>query len=253
MTKKDDESKKNLSSAIIGHTGYIGKFIKENKRDIKYFYNSKNINKITNKLFDIVYLTAPSSLKFYANKFPKKDKKNIISLINFLKNIKCNKIIYFSSTDINNAKINKNNFYGLNRLKIEKFIKKNFKKYLIIRLPSLFGGNLKKNFFYDILNNKPLKFYNSKTKLQWYFLENIFKDIEYLEKSNIKVVNLVSEPISCLEITKYLKINNMSFDDNLPVYNYNYKYLSKKIKIKYFYTKQQILRKMKLIYYNSQN
>ena len=253
MTKKDNELKKNLGSAVIGHTGYIGKFIKKNKRDIKYFYNSQNISKITNKLFNIVYLTAPSSLKFYANKFPKKDKKNIINLINLLKKIKCNKIIYFSSTDINNAKKNKNNFYGFNRLEIEKFIKKNFKKYLIIRLPSLFGGNLKKNFFFDILNNKSLKFYNSKTKLQWYFLENIFKDINYLEKSKIRVVNLVSEPISCLEITKYLKINHLSFNDNLPIYNYNYKYLNKKIKTEYFYTKKQILKKMKLIYYNYQN
>ena len=250
MIKKDSEVKKILGSAIIGHTGYIGKFIKENRADIKNFYNSQNINKIRNNLFDIVYLTAPSSLKFYANKFPKEDHKNIISLINHLKKIKCNKIIYFSSTDINNAKKNKNNFYGLNRLKIEKFIKKNFKKYLIIRLPSLFGGNLKKNFFYDILNNKPLKFYNSKTKLQWYFLGNIFKDINYLEKSRIRVANLVSEPISCLEITKYLKIKNLGFDDNLPVYNYNYKYLIKKNKMKYLYTKKQILRKMKLIYSN---
>ena len=72
MIKKDTEEKKILGSAIIGHTGYIGKFIKENRADIKNFYNSQNINKIRNNLFDIVYLTAPSSLKFYANKFPKK-------------------------------------------------------------------------------------------------------------------------------------------------------------------------------------
>ena len=52
MTKKDNELKKNLGSAVIGHTGYIGKFIKKNKRDIKYFYNSQNISKITNKLFN---------------------------------------------------------------------------------------------------------------------------------------------------------------------------------------------------------
>jgi len=42
----------------------------------------------------------------------------------------------------------------------------------------------------------------------------------------------------------------LGFDDNLPVYNYNYKYLIKKNKMKYLYTKKQILRKMKLIYFN---
>ena len=34
------------------------------------------------------------------------------------------------------------------------FIKKNFKDHLIIKLPSLFGDNHKKGYFYDLCNKK---------------------------------------------------------------------------------------------------
>ena len=248
MKKSDHSSKKKLNSAIIGHTGYIGSFLKKQKKDINHFYNSKNINKINNNFFDTVYLTAPSSLKYHANKFPKKDKKNVLNLIESLKNLSCNKIIYFSSTDIVDAKNNNKNYYGLNRLKIENFIKKKFKNYLIIRLPSLFGGSLKKNFFYDILNNKSLKFYNSETKLQWYYLENIFNDINYLDKKKINIANLVSEPIKCIEITEFLQLTDLTFDNNLPIYKYNIKNTNSHDKKKYFYNKEQILKKMKINY-----
>jgi hypothetical protein len=250
--KKKDHNKKNLNSAIIGYTGYIGSFLKKQKKDIKHLYNSKNINKLNNNFFDTVYLTAPSSLKYHANKFPQKDKRNVLKLIKNLKNFKCNKIIYFSSTDIIDARRNKKNYYGLNRLKIENFIKKRFKNYLIIRLPSLFGGKLRKNFFYDILNNKLLKFYNSRTELQWYYLENIFKDISFLSKKKTKTVNLVSEPISCKEIANFLKIENLTFNNNLPIYKYNIKDNNRYNKSKYFYTKEEILKKMKINYKKSQ-
>ena len=234
-------------NAIIGHTGYIGNFIKKKSKKISHLYNSKNIQKIKNKFFDIVYLAAPSSLKYYANKFPKKDKDNIIKLIQKLKYLQCNKIIYFSSTDILYAKKSKKNFYGINRLKIENFIKKNFKNYLIIRLPSLFGGKLKKNFYYDILKKKSLKYYNSKTELQWYYLENILKDIKHLNKKKYKIVNLISEPISCGEIAEYLKIKNLTFNKYQTIHKYNIKNNNRPNKKKYFYTKKQILKKMKII------
>jgi len=247
MSKKKNyyNSSKN---AIIGHTGYIGSFIKKKNKKISYFYNSKNIDKINHEFFNIVYLAAPSSLKYHANLFPKKDKNNVLKLIKNLKNLQCNKIIYFSSTDIPYSKKNKKNYYGKNRLEIENFIKKNFKSYLIIRLPSLFGGKLKKNFYFDILKNKSLKYYNFKTELQWYYLENIFKDINYLVNKKYKIVNLVSEPISCGEITKYLKINNLTFNKHQTIHKYNIKGNNKSSKKKYFYTKEQILKKMKLIY-----
>ena len=232
--------------ALIGYNGYIGSFlIKKKKFSLKF--NSKNINLIKNKEINNLYLAAPSSLKYFANQHPKKDKKNIKNLIHFLKNTKCKKIIYFSTIDICYQK-KKTDHYGANRKYLENFIKKNFKKHLIIRLPGLFGWNLRKNFFYDILKNHSLKYHNSKTKLQWYFLENIFKDINYLNKKKIKLINLVSEPIQLSEIVNFLNHKIKDFSEKQLIHKYNFKINSIKIPKKYYQSKMQILKKMKLIY-----
>ena len=88
------------------------------------------------------------------------------------------------------------NIYGYNRLRIENFIRDNFDDYLIVRLPALFGWKLKKNFFFDILNSKSLKYYNKKTSFQWYFIEWIIKDLKYALKNKIKTINFQKKTYS---------------------------------------------------------
>ena len=46
----------------------------------------------------------------------------------------------------------KNDDYGRNRYYVEKFVNSHFANCTIIRLPSLFGKGLKKNFIYDLLH-----------------------------------------------------------------------------------------------------
>jgi hypothetical protein len=231
--------------ALIGYSGYIGSFLRKKKK-FSLKYNSKNIRSIKNEEINDLYLAAPSALKYFANSHPNKDKQNIKNLIKYLKKINCKKIIYFSTIDACHPK--KNDYYGTNRKYLENFIKKNFKNHLIIRLPGLFGWNLRKNFFYDILKNNSLKFHNSKTELQWYFIENILKDIKFLKKKKIKLINLVSEPIALDKIANYLNHKTCDFNQKEKIYKYNFKMKSVKIKKKYNQSKIQILKKMKLVY-----
>jgi hypothetical protein len=46
---------------------------------------------LKNKKFNYIYLAAPGSKRYLANKYPKKDKKNIFKLISVLKKVKCKK------------------------------------------------------------------------------------------------------------------------------------------------------------------
>ena len=217
---------KNTSEkAIIGFNGYIGSYLTK-KIKFKFKYNSKNISLLKKKKFNEAYIAAPHSLKYWAIKNPTKDTNIVDNFIENLKNLKTKKIIYFSSTDIytNKHNVNENskiikknlNIYGYNRLRIEKYIIKNFKNYLIIRLPALFGWNLKKNFFYDLLNSKKFKFYNKNTFLQWYCIEWLDKDLKVIKKKKINLINLVSEPVSLNEITNYLGYES-SFSKTKPI------------------------------------
>ncbi len=240
-----------LKDAIIGK-GYLGRFLKK-KTKIKNIYNSKNISDIENKLFNNLYIAAPSSKKFLANKNGAKDKKNILKIIKSLKKVKCNNVICFSTIDIynnknssENTKIAKNlkNYYGSNRHMLVNFIKKNFKNYLIIKLPSLFGNNEKKGYFYDLIKQKKIEFYNQQSELQWYYTPDLFKDIKKLKSLKIKDINLVSEPISCGQIAKVLKINQ-SFLNKSPILKYRIYSVRKYKNGKFPISKKNILKKMK--------
>ena len=117
-------------------------------------------------------------------------------------------------------------------------------------MPALFGWKLKKNFFFDILNFKSLKYYNKKTSFQWYFIEWIVKDLKYALKNKIKTINLVSEPLNLLEIVNYLNHDKKNFSENRKIVKYNVltKYSWNKKINKYNYTKSDILKKMKTLY-----
>jgi nucleoside-diphosphate-sugar epimerase len=204
--------------ALIGYTGFIGSNLKKKIRFQK-LYNSINISKIRKHSFQEVYCAAPHGIKFWANRNPEKDKKIILKLIKNLRDVKCKKFIHISTLDVypkKKSQLNENfniyksktNYYGENRKLLEKFIINHFKDYLIIRLPALFASNLKKNALFDLLNNKEIRA-NKNSIFQWCNVEDLAKNINFLKKKKIKIVNLVSEPISLKSIIKFLGQRNL--------------------------------------------
>ena len=247
-----------MKNCIIGYTGFIGKNLIRQKK-FSNFYNSKNIHNIHLQKFHTTIICAPHGKKWWANKYPKKDKIIVKKLINNLKKIKTNKIILISTIDVYNRKtysnenskigFSKSNVYGNNRLKIEKFISQKFENYHIIRLPALFGNYLKKNILYDLMNNNNLHDVKLKSQFQWYFMKDLLTDINKIIKQDIKIINLFTEPISTLEIVnlffkkkkKYLDKKNQGPKYNLKtIYSKNFKY-----KNGYMRGKKEILKKMK--------
>lgn len=205
-----------INDCIIGYSGTIGRHLCS-KAKFKYKYNSKNIKKITNKNFDrIICCAAPGSM-VAANQNPNKDLKNIKKLIKYLCLVKTKKFILISTIQVFSKLNYKNNdedsknlnnkfAYGKNRRVLEKFCEKKFKNVLIIRLPSLFGRYIKKNFIFDIINSLPtflsskkFKFISNKlhSNIRDFFI-SIYKknnDNYYINrnllKNNLKKNNLI--------------------------------------------------------------
>ena len=142
---------------IIGYTGFVGSNL-DNQIKFDEKYNSKNIDEIRGKEFDIVYCAGVSAVKWFANQNPEKDIAGINSLIENLKTIKTRIFVLISTIDIypefeninedTLPNISKQDAYGKNRYYLENWVKNNFENYLIVRLPALFGKGLKKNFIY---------------------------------------------------------------------------------------------------------
>mgnify|MGYP001161375639 CR=1 FL=1 len=311
--------------AIIGYSGLIGKNILKKKK-FKNKYNSKNIKQIRNKNFNLLVCAGAPGSMLLANKKPKQDLNNINNLIRNLKKVKANNFILISTIQVfsnienknfeTTKKLFNNKAYGKNRRILEKFCQKNFNNCLIVRLPSVFGDFLIKNFIYDLTNpmpkilikqkmiriqsvlkpqnfneikkiyykknnlyhldyNKflknPLKkeiikefkennilstsFTNVNSKFQFYYLDNIWKDINLALKNKIKTIHLATEPVKANLIHKKFLKKEMKKND-AKIYRANmvtkFSYLWG-LKKNYIQNKKQVLKNLEKYFKKHEN
>lgn len=152
-----------MKTFLIGYTGFVGSNL-NNQYDFDGLYASDNIKEAYGKNPDLIIYSAVPSKKFIANKNEKEDYKTINKAIENIKNINPKKVILISTIDVyenpidvdEHTEINPSKeAYGKNRLLLEQWIQENYEDYLIVRLPALYGKNIKKNFIYDMINIIP--------------------------------------------------------------------------------------------------
>lgn len=153
-----------MKEALVGYTGFVGSNICAcHKFDA--LYNSKNITDAYGTCPDLLVFAGLRAEKYLANKDPDKDLEQIdIAESNIIK-ISPKKLVLISTVDVfkspsgmdENSIIDTEglNAYGFNRYQLELRIRERFPDALIIRLPGLFGKNIKKNFIYDFINVIP--------------------------------------------------------------------------------------------------
>jgi len=259
---------------ITGNTGFIGKnimksnlinqnniiCIKRGKTYKKKFFNIniKDYKKIQNFNIDLlIHLASADPENCPAKLILKKNKKidNILLFLNKTNNIK--KVFFTSSNSVfqeNNEKriIYKTvpkpkNFYGRSKLITEKIIMKNFKSFVILRLPSIIGHNLKKGLIYRFLQkinkNKEIKIFNKDKKFNNIFdVKDLTKIINKFAntKQNYKaIINLCSiNSLSIFELVKLLcKIKNKKINIKDCGLSKNYKF--------FVWKKSQLLKNIK--------
>ena len=160
-----------MNNVLIGYSGFVGSNL-TNYFDKNNLFNSRNINVLlnSNNYYDWCIYSGVKSEKFTANSFPNQDLSHILQSFSNIENIKAKKIVLISTVDVYGSNLNynesneikptTNNHYGNNRSLLESLVKSKVKDYHIIRLPALFGQNLKKNFIFDMLNPIPRKLSN---------------------------------------------------------------------------------------------
>lgn len=147
---------------LVGYTGFVGSNLVI-KHNFDGLFNSKNIKKSYGKNPDLLVYSGVPAQKFIANSNPIEDMKIINNAIENIKKINPKKLVLISTIDVyetpflvDEDNINASNEpYGKNRLYLEEWVEKNINDYLIIRLPALYGENLKKNFIYDLIHLVP--------------------------------------------------------------------------------------------------
>ena len=185
--------------ALIGHTGFVGSNL-SNQTTFDKFYNSKNIESIAGEKFKLIVCAGVSSVKWKANKDPKRDFTQIQRLINNIEKTRFEKIILISTIAVYDTPAD--NAYGQNRLYLETYLKNKYENVFIVRLPSLFGTGLKKNAIYDLLHKKTEFLPHQESTFQYYCLDNLWNDVDIMQREKINSLNICSEPILFEEVLK---------------------------------------------------
>ncbi|MEW5676545.1 NAD-dependent epimerase/dehydratase family protein [Flavobacterium enshiense] len=149
---------------LVGHTGFVGSNLMAST-DFDVCVNSKNIAEAFGLNPDLLVYSGVRAEKFLANKEPQADFEIILNAIENIKKINPKKIVLISTIDVYPDPIGKDEDfiideatvepYGKNRLHLEKWVEANIADHLIVRLPGLFGKNIKKNFIYDAIHIVP--------------------------------------------------------------------------------------------------
>lgn len=203
-----------MIDALVGYSGFVGANLVA-KHEFSKLYNSKNIQEAFGLNPELLVYSGVPSAMFLANNFPQKDLAIIEDAMENIKKINPKTVVlistiavYSNPVDIDeNSDINTDELttYGKNRLLLEQFVEQNFENHLIVRLPALFGKNLKKNFIYDYIHLIPALLTEAKFEelilkddliKQYYTLQdNGFYKCKELEKDEQKILKNYFEKI----------------------------------------------------------
>lgn len=163
---------------LVGYTGFVGSNLKSQHR-FDAMYNSKNIEQAFGLNPDLCVYSGVPAEKFLANKDPDGDMAVIQNAINNIEKINPKHLVLISTVDVfvdpnganEDSDVNTDNLhaYGYDRHCLEQWCLQNIGNCNVIRLPGLFGKNIKKNFIYDMINFLPsvlneLKFFELSAK-----------------------------------------------------------------------------------------
>ena len=156
-----------MKIALIGYTGFVGSNLLS-QYDFTDCYNSKNIQDIHGKDYDLCICAGVRAPKWIANEQPIKDLNDIQDLMYHLSQADIKTMVLISTVDVypdredvdENTVIDESRLvpYGFNRRLLEKWVEQTYPEYLIVRLPGLLGQGIKKNFIRDILYPMPMLF-----------------------------------------------------------------------------------------------
>lgn len=153
-----------MVKAIVGYTGFVGSNL-TTKGDFDAKYNSKNIQEAYGTAPDLLVYSGLRAEKYLANNDPEKDLQMIKEAENNIIQIAPRKLVLISTIDVfkipsgvdelSDIETSGLAAYGYHRYLLECRVRERYPDALIIRLPGLFGKNIKKNFIYDFLNIIP--------------------------------------------------------------------------------------------------
>lgn len=229
--------------SLVGYTGFVGSNIYAAARGkIRGLYNSNNIEEAYGTRPDLLIYAGLRAEKYLANNNPKKDFALILEAEENIRKIAPKKLVLISTIDVFEIPrlVDETSpiitaglhAYGYNRYQLELWTRENYSDALIVRLPGLFGKNIKKNFIYDYIKKVPFmlkadKFIelsnkNSELKKYYRLQDNGFYKVNIIDNGEEKLKQIFQNlEFSALNFTdsrsKYQFYNLMNLWDDIQI------------------------------------
>ena len=227
--------------SLVGYTGFVGSNI-ANKHKFDKLYNSKNIESAFGTKPDLLVYSGVPAEMFLANTNPDADLTLINESAENIRKIAPRCLVLISTIAVIDNPINTNEdyiidtgkltAYGLHRYKLEQMVNEVVPNCHIVRLPALFGENLKKNFIYDLINFFPVMLNKTKYK-QFSAVEPVITDCYKLQNNGFYKLIITDEQKSKLRLAfERLGFSAINFTDSRSIFQfYNLDNLWKHIEI----------------------
>ncbi|MCR5277931.1 MAG: NAD(P)-dependent oxidoreductase [Lachnospiraceae bacterium] len=149
---------------VVGSTGFVGSNLMASGQ-IDRGFHSTDIAEAYGLKPDLCIYAGLRAEKYLANSNPAKDMKAIEAAIENIRKIDPVNLVLISTIDVFASPKNVDEStvpskesllpYGYNRLILEERVREMYPECLIVRLPGLYGRNIKKNFIFDCINRIP--------------------------------------------------------------------------------------------------
>jgi len=214
-----------MPDAVIGHTGFVGGNLAA-QHAFDAHYNSKNIEQIAGRSFDLLVVSGMPAAKWLANREPDADYANMQRLLTALAKARADQVVLVSTIDVypeprgvdEDTPIDPDGHhaYGRHRFLLEQAVQRLFRSVLTVRLPGLFGDGLKKNAIYDLLHGNETHKIHCDAVYQFYGLDNLWADVLTALEAGLTLVNFATEPVRVADVAK--EAFGLDFD-NRPDYD----------------------------------
>lgn len=220
-----------VDKTLVGYSGFVGSNLNM-QTGFRNQYNSNNISEAFLTQHDLVVYCGVRAEKFLANHEPEKDYKHVMQAVENIERMNFKKLVLISTVDVykeikgvdENTYIDTDGLhhYGKHRYMLEKWVMENVSDYHILRLPGLFGKNLKKNFIFDMINIIPSLLKEDKfLELQKLCPLNLSECYLKQENGFYKLRTLDKETrFSLKEFFRNCGFNALSFTDSRSIFQF---------------------------------
>lgn len=219
-------------NALVGYTGFVGSNLYASGQ-FEAVYHSKNIENAYGTHPKLLVYAGLRAEKYLAGHEPEKDLSQVCQAQKNIAAIGPENLVLISTIDVfkdskgadekTDIQTDGLHPYGLHRYQLEQWVREQYPEALVIRLPGLFGKNIKKNFIYDFINIIPSVLTEAKmnelaasdpTLWNYYMLQ---------ENGLYKVKKLTEEEREILkERFQKLGFSALNFTDSRSVYQFYY-------------------------------